>query len=294
MRKALVVVCGVTAAALLAGGITATTALADSSPDEPGLPGIELPDLSQLPQWPADPGTAPDAGDANDADQADGADQDARPGDDQAPDDQAADDQAADDQGDRDGTDDQRSHAGQGDSGGQPAQHRPGAVAARPDIHRQTAQRPAAVSPLAAAHREVSPRSVSLSPAAPFQQQILALVNENRRRGGCGRLTLDGRLIAAAYRHAADMARRGYFAHQSPNGDGAGDRVDGAGYRWKRYGENIARGPESPYEVVDGWMHSPDHRENIMDCDLDQMGIGLAFDPERQPYWVQDFATPKG
>jgi uncharacterized protein YkwD len=89
------------------------------------------------------------------------------------------------------------------------------------------------------------------------------------------------------------MARRGYFAHESLNGDGAGDRVSEAGYRWQRYGENIARGQDSAYEVVDGWMHSPEHRENIMDCQLHQMGIGLAFSPDRTPYWVQDFATPR-
>jgi uncharacterized protein YkwD len=43
---------------------------------------------------------------------------------------------------------------------------------------------------------------------------------------------------------------------------------------------------------VDGWMHSPEHRENILDCRLHQMGIGLAFDADRTPYWVQDFGTP--
>ena len=89
------------------------------------------------------------------------------------------------------------------------------------------------------------------------------------------------------------MARRGYFAHESLDGEGAGDRVSEAGYQWQRYGENIARGQDSAYEVVDGWMHSPEHRENIMDCRLRQMGIGLAFSPDRTPYWVQDFATPR-
>lgn len=147
--------------------------------------------------------------------------------------------------------------------------------------------------PAAAAQQDVSPASISGGVEAPVQRQVLALVNENRRRGGCENLTLDRRLIVAANRHAADMARRGYFAHASPGGDGAGDRVRDAGYRWSRYGENIARGQSSAYEVVDGWMHSPEHRENIMDCRLDQMGIGLAFAPDDTPYWVQDFATPQ-
>jgi uncharacterized protein YkwD len=88
------------------------------------------------------------------------------------------------------------------------------------------------------------------------------------------------------------MARRDYFAHESPNGDGPGDRVSEAGYNWRRYGENIAMGVDSAYDVVDGWMHSPEHRHNILDCRLDQMGIGLAIARDRDVYWVQDFATP--
>ena len=117
-------------------------------------------------------------------------------------------------------------------------------------------------------------------------------VGRCRRRGGCGDLSVDRRLIVAASDHAADMARHDYFAHESRDGDGAGDRVSEAGYRWQRYGENIARGVNSPYEVVDGWMHSPEHRHNILDCRLDQMGIGLAIDRDHDVYWVQDFATP--
>ena len=87
--------------------------------------------------------------------------------------------------------------------------------------------------------------------------RVLALVNKNRRRGGCPNLTLDRRLSFAASGHAADMARRGYFAHRSRNGESVGDRVHDAGYRWSRYGENIARGQGSARAVVSGWMCGP-------------------------------------
>jgi uncharacterized protein YkwD len=135
-------------------------------------------------------------------------------------------------------------------------------------------------------------RVVSDSAYAPVQQLTLALINQDRRRGGCPLLSLDERLNAAANQHAADMARRGYFAHDSPNGDGPGDRVRRAGYAWQRYGENIAKGMGTAYEVVDSWMRSPEHRANILDCRLDQMGLGLAVSRDRTAYWVQDFATP--
>lgn len=143
-----------------------------------------------------------------------------------------------------------------------------------------------------AARQNVTVASVSTSPESPVQQQILALVNLNRRRAHCGSLSLDRRLILAAQAHAADMARRAYFAHNSRTGASVAQRVTHAGYRWQRYGENLARGLRSPYQVVDGWMRSPEHRANITNCSLRQMGIGLAFAPDHTIYWVQDFATP--
>ena len=297
MRKPLAVVLGVTAAVLIAGGVVATTAGADTAPDEPAVPVLDLPGVPELPQLPgqddnpAPPDLAAPARPANNvaADDANGTS--ANPG-------------SSGDQRDRPAQD---QHAGgQGDQGG-PHAAKPGdqALPDRP-AQDQTPQRPGGTRPagqngpaakpqslLAASQQDVSRSSVSTNPAAPVQQEVLALVNQNRRRGGCGDLSLDRRLISAAYDHATDMARRGYFAHESPNGDGSGDRMREAGYRWSRYGENIARGQESVYEVVDGWMHSPVHRENIMDCRLDQMGIGLAFAPDDTPYWVQDFATPQ-
>jgi uncharacterized protein YkwD len=174
--------------------------------------------------------------------------------------------------------------------------------AAQPDVAQDRAdEKPAADKParaksntLSAAQRDVTTsQALSTDPHGAVQQQALTLVNENRRRGGCDNLTVDRRLIVAANQHASEMARRGYFAHEDSRGERAGDRVQDAGYRWKRYGENIARGQDSVAEVVTGWMNSPEHRENIMDCELREVGVGLAFAADRTPYWVQDFATPQ-
>ena len=290
------VVCGVTAAVLLAGGIVATTAGAGTTPDVPGLPAVDMPDVPAIPQLPVDADNAPDQVDSGVPQQA--AQHAAR----QDTGQHAAGDAAngrghpAGDGGDavgngpRHAADDRRGHpvADGGDAVGNGPRHAADDSRADGPAAKQTA-----ATTLAAAQGDVSPASASTSPAAPVQQQVLSLVNQNRRRGGCDDLSLDRRLILAAYGHALDMARRGYFAHESPNGEGAGDRVSEAGYQWRRYGENIARGQDSAYEVVDGWMHSPEHRENIMDCQLHEMGIGLAFSPDRTPYWVQDFASPR-
>ena len=280
MRKPLVVVCLTTSAVLLAGGIAAaTTAGAETTPDSPV---VALPDMSALPELPGGPGAAP-SGPAMQVPSMDVTPPDTT-GADPVP------DRPSIAQPDRP---DQQQPATQRPAQDRPAQDRP--AQDRPAQERP-AQEPAPQRPAdsaAGAQQDVSPASVSGSPSAPVQQQVLALANENRRRGGCDGLTLDRRLIAAANRHAADMARHGYFAHRSLDGRGTDDRVSDAGYEWSRYGENIARGQDSPAEVMDGWMNSPEHRENIMDCRFTQMGVGLAFDAGDRPYWVQDFATPQ-
>jgi uncharacterized protein YkwD len=340
MRKPLVVVGLATTAVLLAGGIAATAANAEETPDMPGIPGFSFADLPGFSFFGnSDDDVGDDAGD----DSADAGDQD-RDVQDQDTQDQASQDQDAQDQAsqDQDAQDQDTQDQGDGDAAQAAAQNhaaRPGG-AARPDAagqlddktstdtrqpavqaQRQQAaaqhpqvsvkQRPALTQQaaggqasggqaagaglMATARQQVTSADVSTSPTARVQQQVLTLINQNRRQHGCGSLSLDRRLIDAANEHAQDMARHDYFAHQSRNGDGAGDRVRDNGYRWRRYGENIARGADSAYEVVDGWMHSPEHRHNILDCRLNQMGIGLAIsrDRERTPYWVQDFATPQ-
>jgi uncharacterized protein YkwD len=274
MRKPLVGVCLTASAVLLAGGIAAaTTAGAETTADGPAVVVPELsesPDLSAVPPLPvATTGHPAPAGAA-------AATATTSPGADAPP---ATSRPAATPEPDRDRP---------SSAAAEPAPQQPQPQKTEPQQPRP--QKTA--DPGAGAHRDVTPGSISGSETAPVQRQVLALVNEHRARGGCDGLTPDRRLIAAANRHAAEMARNGYFAHRSLDGRGTAERVSDAGYRWSRYGENIARGQDSPDEVVDGWMNSPEHRENILDCRFEQMGIGLAFAGDT-PYWVQDFATPQ-
>ncbi|GIF14066.1 CAP domain-containing protein [Actinoplanes teichomyceticus] len=288
MRKPLVVL-GV-AAALITGGVVATRALAQEPPDDSaGVTASGLP-LSGGDRPAGSPPAGPDAGPAISPPAAAGTPApplDAPPA---APADPPADAPTR-----------SPADAPTRSPAGGPARvlvdrapaERPAETRIRPVVRPRNDVAGAAVDPIAASHTAVTARSVSSSPRSPVQQQILALVNRQRERSGCRPVTLDRRLIEAANRHAADMARREYFEHTSPNGDRAGERVSEAGYHWRWYGENIARGQESPWEAMDGWMNSPQHRENIVDCRLDEMGVGLALDRDRTPYWVQDFATPK-
>jgi uncharacterized protein YkwD len=140
---------------------------------------------------------------------------------------------------------------------------------------------------------------------APVQaSRVLQLVNAVRARGTrCGErsfgsappVKLSGTLAGVAFGHAADMARHDYFEHEDLGGHSPADRVRAVGYRETLVGENIAYGPKSAEEVVQGWLESPGHCENIMDSRFAEMGIAYAPGQasKRGLYWVQLLAAPR-
>jgi len=115
--------------------------------------------------------------------------------------------------------------------------------------------------------------------------EVTRLTNVERSKAGCRPVRVDSRLAAAALAHSRDMVDRDYFDHTSPDGLGPGDRAEAAGYpRWS--GENIAAGYSTAAAVMQGWMDSPEHRANILNCDSKATGVG--FDP-RGNMWTQRF-----
>ncbi|MFE9040189.1 CAP domain-containing protein [Streptomyces sp. NPDC007818] len=126
--------------------------------------------------------------------------------------------------------------------------------------------------------------------ASRFVQDVVALANAERDRAGCDPLRSEARLAKAAQGHADDMAARDYYAHASPEGRDGGDRITASGYTWSAWGENIHKGPKTPELAMDGWMESPAHRANIVNCGFRDIGVGVALTADG-PSWVQDFGT---
>ncbi|MFH7596403.1 CAP domain-containing protein, partial [Streptomyces racemochromogenes] len=125
---------------------------------------------------------------------------------------------------------------------------------------------------------------------ADAQARVLALVNQERAAAGCPALTVNAQLTRAAQDHSADMAAHATMSHTGSDGSDPGLRITRAGYEWQAYGENVAYGYSTPEQVMEGWMNSPGHRRNILDCSYREIGIGLA-QPGR--YWTQDFAAAR-
>lgn len=132
----------------------------------------------------------------------------------------------------------------------------------------------------------------ALAPAAAGAraQQVVSAVNAQRVKHGCRRVTVNAKLTAAAQGHSDDMAARGYYEHATPDGKDPGARLTAAGYRWKRWGENIGKGAKDPRAVMDAWMRSGAHRSNILNCTFKEIGVGVSL-RSNGPWWTQDFAA---
>ena len=115
------------------------------------------------------------------------------------------------------------------------------------------------------------------APAAnAMAESIVAAMNRERAAHGLGPLRLEPRLTLAAEDRVQDMMRKHYFDHVSPDGVSPFTWVRARGYRYRMVGENLALGYRGSASIVNGWMNSPGHRENILQSGFDEVGIAIA------------------
>jgi uncharacterized protein YkwD len=108
------------------------------------------------------------------------------------------------------------------------------------------------------------------------EDEMLLLVNNLRSENGLPALRLNQNLNKAAFDHSKDMADNNYFSHAGLNGSNFGQRAKNAGYTGFAYGENIAAGSSTAAATFNQWKNSPDHRSNILNVNINEMGIGHA------------------
>jgi uncharacterized protein YkwD len=149
--------------------------------------------------------------------------------------------------------------------------------------------------PRLSAHRVQDADGCAHSGAAPgstdrevTRSTILCLLNEERARHGLEPLRRNAILEAASQRHSEDMARRHFFAHDTPDGMNPRERVTAAGYTTCDcfVGENLYWGAgihAPPVKAMRGWMRSPGHRRNVLRPEFTEVGVGVVYDA---PFWV--------
>jgi uncharacterized protein YkwD len=116
--------------------------------------------------------------------------------------------------------------------------------------------------------------SASLKVREDLEEQMLEMINEERRKQGLKILRADPELTAVAREHSKDMFVRGYFSHYTPEGKDPFYRMRAAGVKFLVAGENLALA-QSLSIAHEGLMNSPGHRANILRPGFGRVGIGI-------------------
>jgi uncharacterized protein YkwD len=117
------------------------------------------------------------------------------------------------------------------------------------------------------------PADLTIQPDLPAEARMLVRVNQARQQVGLSSLHTDPLLQQAAREHSADMYKRHYFSHQTPDGKTPYDRLHDLRLHYVTAGENLAFAPDFD-QAFDSLMNSPDHRANILNPDFRCVGIG--------------------
>ncbi|MCX2726924.1 CAP domain-containing protein [Thermomicrobium sp. 4228-Ro] len=120
--------------------------------------------------------------------------------------------------------------------------------------------------------------------------QLAQLINDRRRAAGIAPLTLDATLTAIAQQRSDDMARRGYFAHVSPEGRTAFDLIAATGIPWRYAGETLQRNnyplAQTAAEAARSLFASPSHREILLDPRFTHFGVAEATASDGMHYYT--------
>lgn len=108
----------------------------------------------------------------------------------------------------------------------------------------------------------------------PEAAQLLALANRARAAQGAGPLKWDAALARAARQHCLRMAAEGPISHRYAGEPDVEERAGQAGAHFSLIEENVAVGPD-PAAIHDEWMHSPGHRANLLNPEVDRLGVAV-------------------
>ncbi len=108
------------------------------------------------------------------------------------------------------------------------------------------------------------------------RDEVFNLINRERKDRDISPLTENDKLNTASLMKIDDMFDKNYFAHTSPAGKEVQDLAEDVGYSYILIGENLAKGRfQKEEDLVDGWMSSPGHKENILKKSYEEAGLAI-------------------
>jgi uncharacterized protein YkwD len=137
------------------------------------------------------------------------------------------------------------------------------------------------------------PASCSYSTSSSYQTQLVNLINGARAEAGLYPLSVNAQLTAAALGHSIDMACHGLISHSGSDGSTPYERIVAAGYSPSLSSE-IIYGSGYPQTAFDWWMSDQIHRDEILNPNVTEMGVGYAYvqGTSAGGYYTVDFASP--
>ncbi|MBO8172274.1 MAG: SafA/ExsA family spore coat assembly protein [Bacillaceae bacterium] len=124
-----------------------------------------------------------------------------------------------------------------------------------------------------------------------MEYQVIQLVNQERTQRGLQPLKPNWELSRVARFKSQDMRDMHYFSHTSPVYGSPFTMIRNFGLSFRSAGENIAAGQATPQQVMNGWMNSPGHRQNILNPSFTEIGVGYASGGGYGHYWTQMFIS---
>ena len=127
-------------------------------------------------------------------------------------------------------------------------------------------------------------------------EEIIALTNQERLEKGLSSLKMNEKLNEAARQKAADMFALDYWDHVSPRGVDPWYFILNADYHYLYAGENLARDFAYSKGVIEAWLVSPSHRENILNNKYQEIGVAVVnglLQGQETTLVVQMLGTPQ-
>ncbi|MBV9097376.1 MAG: CAP domain-containing protein [Frankiaceae bacterium] len=125
--------------------------------------------------------------------------------------------------------------------------------------------------------------AVALASNSSMESQFIAKMNAAREANGLRPYSVSSDLTSIARQHSNEMASQGRLYH-NPN-------LTSQVQNWQAVGENVGDGPTVD-DIHSAFMHSPEHRANILDHDYTQVGVGVTVDSSGQVWVTEDFRQP--
>jgi uncharacterized protein YkwD len=139
----------------------------------------------------------------------------------------------------------------------------------------------------------ISPSSFQTADVHSIEKGLFEMANQERIERGLDPLRLSPELTLMARNHSRDMASRMEMTHFSALGKTYLERVVNGGIYFRNAGENVASSETFRADFIhQGFMDSPEHRENILDPAFEEIGIGVVRSQAKKYYITQDFLRP--